>query len=458
MKRSFIYLLSLALLAGACKKNDPALPDNQIAFTASTQGLASTDSEITVTLNLGRVSDVTVPVVLTLQGANVTYGTHFTTTPAAADGTLNLTVPAGSSSVSFKLTKVAGILLQGTESLTFTITSAGSGIVLGSTKELKLSFSSIISTGSTLTLQGGTGGAVAINAVYVDLSANAQTSVARASWDLGFYSGTDFRVILNNTTSASAVVVNKTDINAVTAADVTLDALRVGQGQGNFTIIDDVTGDLTNTVIGAVSATDAENKVYVINRAGGTGNVAEAANLIKIRVLRTSTGGYTLQYAKLTETTFKTATITKNTANNFSYVNLDNAAAVNVEPAKDRWDFVWSYSMYFTGTLPYAFSDLVFTNYLNNTTVAEVTNTATLTYASYAEANIATTAFVTGRNTIGSNWRATTGTVGVRTDRFYVIKDSAGNVYKLKFVSFTTQDGGERGYPKIEYALVKKGA
>ncbi len=44
----------------------------------------------------------------------------------------------------------------------------------------------------------------------------------------------------------------------------------------------------------------------------------------------------------------------------------------------------------------------------------------------------------------------------MKTDRFYVIKDAAGNVYKLRFISFHASDGGVRGYPKIEYKLGKE--
>ena len=81
----------------------------------------------------------------------------------------------------------------------------------------------------------------------------------------------------------------------------------------------------------------------------------------------------------------------------------------------------------------------------------------TVSYADYSEAHLAGTNFSTNRWLIGSSWRATTGAVGVRTDRFYVLKDPAGNIYKLKFISFHPSDGGVRGYPVIEYKLVKKG-
>lgn len=453
MKKILYLMLGLALATGACKKSDPPLPDNTINFSASAQGMESTATSADVVLNLSRAADVATQVTLSLTTTGVTYGKEFSTTPAAAsDGTITATIPAGGNSVSVKLNKTAGVFLNGDESVSFKIKTVGGSVVIGTTNELKVSFAAITSTGTTLTLNGGEGGSAAVNSVFVDFSANTQTSVKRASWDLGFYSGTDFRVILNNTTAASVVAVNKTDINQVSASDVTAASLELGFGKGTFSIFDDVNGDLTKTAIPAVSATDADNKVYVINRVGGSGTTSAVADFYKIRVLRAA-GGYTLQYAKINETTFKTLTIAKNTSYNFSYVSFDTGA-VTVEPTKDHWDMEWTYSIYYTGTTPYAFADLVFTNYLGNVSAAEVL-TSTVTYDAYAASNVATTTFSTGRDVISSNWRATTGTVGVKTDRFYVVKDGSGNVYKVKFISFTTNDGGTRGYPVVQYALVK---
>lgn len=455
MKKLFYILLGTALTFGACKKSDPALPDNTINFSATTQGFESSATSTTITLSLSRTTDVAIPVTLGLTTTGVTYGTEFTTEPAATNGTIALTIPAGSNSVSLKINKAANVFLNGNESLSFTVKTAGNPIVLGTSNTVKLSFAAITSTGTTLTLNGGDGGASAVNTVFVDLSANSQASPKRASWDLGFYGGDDFRVILNNTTAASVIAINKTDINAVSASDVTIANLELGFGKGTFSIFDDVNGDLTKTAIAQVSATDADNKVYVINRVGGSGTTAAVADLYKVRILRAN-GGYTLQYAKLNETTFKTISIAKNASYNFNYVSFD-AGAVTVEPTKDHWDIQWTYSIYFTGTRPYAFSDLVFTNYLGNVQTAEVL-TSTVSYDAFAESNLSAVTLSNSRNTISSFWRATTGTVGVKTDRFYVVKDAAGNVYKLKFISFTTQDGGNRGYPVIKYDLVKKGS
>lgn len=317
------------------------------------------------------------------------------------------------------------------------------------------------SDGSTLTLNGLIGaeaGSAAGNSVYVDFSADKQTSVERDSWDLGFYSGSDFKVIINSTNGASALVINKTDINAVTPADFDPNALKVGQGQGNFTIVDDgrEPNILNKTAIAAISATDAENKVYIINRKGGSATVLANDELYKIRVIRKGTTGYTLQYAKVTETTFKTLDIAKNTESNFQFASLVKGTAVTTEPAKASWDIVWGYSMYWTSTLPYAFSDLVFINNLGGVT-AGVVSENTVNYTDFKESNISTVDFKSDRAVIGSTWRSTQPATGVTLKTFYVVKDGAGNVYKLKFISMGAGDAGTRGKPVIEYKLVKKG-
>ncbi|RZL62265.1 MAG: hypothetical protein EOO93_09590, partial [Pedobacter sp.] len=222
------------------------------------------------------------------------------------------------------------------------------------------------SDGSTLTLNGlisAEAGSAAGNSVYVDFSTDKQTSVDRDSWDLGFSTGSDFKVILNSTNGASALLVNKTDLNSVTIADFDPNNLKVGQGGGNFTIIDDgrETNILNKTAVAAVSATDADNKVYIINRKGGSNTVLANDELYKIRILRKGTS-YTLQYAKLNATLFSSLEVAKNDVSNFQYVSLVRGASTIVEPAKASWDIVWGYSMYWTSTgptsqLPYAFSD-----------------------------------------------------------------------------------------------------
>jgi len=314
----------------------------------------------------------------------------------------------------------------------------------------------VVSDGTTQTLSGGAGGASAVNSTFLDISTDKQDSVVRSSWDLGFYCGSDFRVVINNTTTALGKVLTKTDLTQVGAADTMGVSLAISYSASDFAMIDTITGDLTKTLIPAVSATDASNNVVILNR--GTGGGVAARPWIKLRVLRNGTG-YTLQYAGITETTFKTISITKDDLYNFKYISFDKGA-VTVEPQSKLWDIEWTYAMYQTpygsGYIPYAFSDMVLINKLAGVTAAQVL-TSRVSYANYSDTSIANTTFSSDRHIIGSNWRSTQPATGVYTDRFYVIKDASGNVYKLRFNSMGVNDGGTRGYPQLEYKLVKKG-
>jgi len=324
------------------------------------------------------------------------------------------------------------------------------------------------SDGSTLTLSGilaSEAGTAAGNSVYVDFSKDKQTAVARSSWDLGFASGSDFRVILNNSTSAGIKVTNATNLAAVVEADtigLTLSVNQMAPATTDFAYFDAISGSLSSTAIPAISATANDNKVIILNRVTGGGIAARP--WIKLKVTRNSTGGYTLQYAKIKETTnFTTVEVPKDANFNFKFVSLTNGAPVNVEPAKADWDLVWGYSVYQTnfgtGLVPYNFSDLIFLNVLNGVTVAQVSS-ADFTYSAFTEANLTNSkiVFSGARDAIGSGWRSTQPATGIKTDLFYLIKDGSGNIYKLKFVSMgIAGDGGERGKPVIEYKLVKKG-
>lgn len=330
------------------------------------------------------------------------------------------------------------------------------------------------SDGTGLTLNGGEGGSSAENSVFVDLSADKQTSVKRTSWNLGFFNGSQFRVVLNNTAGASAVQVDATDLNAVSESDLNLDDLAIALGSPNaFDNIDDITGDLSQTLIPEISSTAANSKVFVINPVGGGhGDVISADNLFKIRVLRAE-DGYELQYAKLNDTEFSTLNVSKDEAYNFSYVSFTEGL-LDVEPLKAEWDFQWTWSLY-AGTLPsgesfpYGYSDLIFINHHAGVSAAELVfededgaATGTPNYDEFTEADLSGVSFDDSRGVIASNWRATTGeAAGVKYDRFYLIKDSSGNVYKLRFISMGAgnppTDGGTRGYPELEYKLVKRG-
>ncbi|MCE7993252.1 MAG: hypothetical protein HEP71_14800 [Roseivirga sp.] len=317
------------------------------------------------------------------------------------------------------------------------------------------------------------GGPTQPNQVFIDLSAENQTAIARNSWDLAFYNGTEFRVILNNATSALAIALNKTDIAAVSAADtlglgtqLDIDAI-FGALQGPppawlgdaASWLDDPSGDLSNTAIEEISQAATSNPVYVLNR--GKNPDGSQRGWVKIRVLR-NTNDYTLQYAAIASSTFTELNISKNSDFTFSYASVDNGA-VSVEPAAESWDLAFTTFTNLlpigpTTSIPYLFKDFVIQN-RNGVELAAVAVETNLSYDSFSFSDIAEQTFTTDIASIGSGWRTVAQPrsptpTGVKEDIFYVLKDAAGNHYKLRFTRMLNPETGERGFPQLQYDLL----
>ncbi|MBX3256330.1 MAG: HmuY family protein [Chitinophagaceae bacterium] len=456
------YLLAIIFMAAtivSCKDSDPPLPDNLANFESGETGIGTDITEKEVKINLSRAATTDITVTLSLEGTGVTYGTEFTTTPAATGNNISVVIPSGSTSGSFKITKKDDIFLSGEEKVKFIMVSVTSPVLVGTTKELTVSFSSIVSEGSQLTLEGKIGpqDSIYFNAVYVDLSNNSQLPVGRKTWNLGFENGSEFRVILNPGYQSTVAAIDKTDLAAFEISDTT----GVGLDHSitdptSAVLVDYWDGDLTKTAIAPVSANDAENKVYLLSFEGSK----ESDKWYKLKITRNGTG-YKIQYALVGETTLKNLDVPKNDAYNFTFVSLETDKIVDVEPQKEKWDIMWGYSTYNSGLgSPYWFQDFVLLNYVGGAQAAEVLE-STVTYDAFVESNIAAITFSSTRDAIGSKWRQGAGPSGpgtIKRDRFYVVKDPSGNVYKLKFVSWGGGgDSGERGKPVIEYKLVKQG-
>ncbi|OJX91808.1 MAG: hypothetical protein BGP01_03015 [Paludibacter sp. 47-17] len=450
-----ILFISIALFsffaAVSCKEEDAPLPDNTVNLSAAELGFDAETSK-SFTILLDRATTSATKIVITISESGVIYNTDYTTSPVVTNGEIEVSVPAGETSGTITVSKKESALFDGDEFVEFALKSMSDAtMVMGTTTSLKLSFGAIVSEGNELTLNGGEGGSNAANSVFVDFSNNEQTAVARKSWNLGFSCGSDFAVILNNTTSSTAreasiaidAVVNTTDSAHYAAA------LALTPTAGGLALVDDWAGDLSKTVI-------KEGKVYVLN-------LGESQTpLYKVKVLKKDAYTYTLQYAKINESTVKSIDITKDTNYAFMYVSFTENKTVSVAPSKAKWDIVWGKSLYKTVsggvTVPYAFADLVLINSTAGVKAVElVSATADANIAAYnsmSKANSDTLTFSAAVDVIGSKWRNSGGpnsSPSIKEDRFYVIKDASGNIYKVQFKSI----GDPRGYPKLKYQLLK---
>lgn len=456
-----LLISMLLLVAAGCRKRDALQADNYVVFESSSRGLTAAENSVVIKIKTQSGVSADIPVVINLTEAGVVYGTDYTTVPAAVAGKISLTIPSGNNEASFTLNKVPGVLFDGDEKIIFGLYSSGTPVLIGVTKQFDLSFGEIVASNATLTINGG--GSLYPNKVFIDLSANRQTTALRSSWDLGFYTGTDdFRVILNSSSAMMARQISKNDLNTVTAADTVGFSTSVAFNQfspsaASLPYIDYPNGDLSRTAIAVISANEADNKVYIVNRGTGIGSPAPARGWKKIRIIRNTSGGYTLQHADIAAASFTSIDIAKDDTYFFKYVSFENGA-VNAEPQKKKWDFAWTYfsnvTNFGSGEVPYLFQDIVLVN--RNVSVAKVM-TAAKAFADFGEADIASQTFLTAQNAIASDWRSgggPTSAPAVRTDRYYIIKDGDNNYYKVRFTSLT--QNGERGYPSFEAVWLKR--
>ncbi|HEX8060214.1 MAG TPA: HmuY family protein [Cyclobacteriaceae bacterium] len=468
-----IAALSCVVLLSSCS-DDPALPDNLANFESDAQGFSVSESQLAVNVALVRGSDADASIVVGFSTTGVNYGTDFTTEPASVNNTITLPVAAGQTSASFKVNRTNTTGLKGDEKIVFTLQSAADGLLLGQQNIFTLSFSEIIASSAAMEINGG--GATIPNQVFIDLSANRQTAVARTSWDLAFASaGDQFRVVLNSANKMLARALTKTDLSTVTASDTagfgaqfSVEAVFAAATSGppnsapawiyqSPSWIDDQTGDLTKTAIEAVSAIATDNKVYIINR--GTGVNGAKLGWKKIRVIRNGSN-YALQHADINSPNFTTLEVPKNSTTGLTYVSLTGNSVVTVEPATASWDIAWTPLTYVTsfGGAPFAYyyQDMIIQNRTGVSTVEVLTSA--ISYDNFKEANLASVMLVsTSEINIGAKWRKLSQTgSSINTDRFYIVKDAAGNIYKIMFTALATN--GERGKPQFKFDLVKKGA
>ena len=316
-------------------------------------------------------------------------------------------------------------------------------------------------------IEPNVGGPDQPNQVFIDLSSATTTTVPRTTWDLGFYNGDEFKVILNYSAYMVARPTDQTDLTQVSSNLVTEDykAITVVAPEGNIEWIDNQNGDLNETAISTISLNENENVVYVINRGQIENNgVLDELGFLKLKITRDGQN-YNVTYGDIDAMNFSSATIAKNANYNFTFFNFDDGI-VNVEPEKNLWDIALTttsthYFDYSTNTtVPYKFKDFVISNY-GSIKISSVDVTDMMSYEGFTMDDVGSLTLEDNRLGIGSSWRKFDGATfsfTINPDIFYIIEDVDGNYYKLMFTRMyciTGDCAGERGYPEFTYELLK---
>lgn len=311
------------------------------------------------------------------------------------------------------------------------------------------------------------------NQVYIDLSTNVSTNIQRDTWDLGFYSGDDFRVTINGSIYMGAAALTSTDIDAINSTNTEVQNLQPDVKVGTFnaisgTYIDAPNGAINGTAISEISVSNSDNPVYLINLGNEVGTTVPAVGSVntqgeargwkKIRVLRNG-DDYVLQYADLDATTHEEVTISKTPTYNFTHFSFNTNSIVSVEPAKTEWDLNFTvFTDIISGYGAYGYSDFVAINSKFQVEAYKIdTETEAITYDEFTLADIINDNFSDDQRAIGTNWRSGGGPNSLPAlydNVFFVLKDSDGNIYKIKFLSMYN-DAEKRGHPQFVYSLLQ---
>jgi len=131
---------------------------------------------------------------------------------------------------------------------------------------------------------------------------------------------------------------------------------------------------------------------------------------------------------------------------------LANNTLVNVEPEMDKWDLNFTvFTNIIDGSGTYGFADGVLHNRKGGVLAYQV-NTSEINYQDFNLSNVDSSRYEEDQRAIGANWRNVfEGTT--LNDRFFILKDSNNNIYKIKFLAMLN-DQGVRGFPEFEYQLI----
>ena len=392
---------------------------------------------------------------------NAVYGRDFKTIPEAVGNELIVEILTGEKENSFQIVELSNSFTD-VMKITFSIIAID---VIDSNIQGNSSFelSDSVSLGGELSPT--LGGPNEPNQVYIDLSSAKETVVKRDTWDLGFYGGDEFRVIINGSLYMATAPLSNTDINSVNSTTVKdlQSAVAIGTfNPENENYIDAPNGSILETAIDEIFEDDAQNPVYLVNLGNeigtqtpniGSATIAgESRGWKKIRVLRNGED-YILQYADLDATSYTEVTISKDSDFNFSFFSFETTSIVNVEPQKNQWDLCFTvFTNVIDGAGSYGFSDYVIHNRKGGVTSYGLDGSTT-TYDDFNIDNVDADLLEETQNIIGSNWRDVF-TSTVTDDVFYILKDVNENYYKIRFLDLVNTDG-ERGYPRFEYTLLQ---
>ncbi len=224
-------------------------------------------------------------------------------------------------------------------------------------------------------------------------------------------------------------------------------------------ISDKADGNPDSTAVGAwVSATggaaEYTREVMLLGQYDGISYQA----VKKVQFIHVDELSYTFLVSDLEESLPDTVEVLKNKAYNHVYYSKENDELKCLEPPKDQWDIL--FTQYFT--VLYTDDGIPAPYYVRGVWInPNSTGSALDTSNHFFDVNVSTALaydFSSKQDAIGHDWKSVevneatnSAEYKVRPGYTYIIRDTAGDLYKLRFKSYFNSSG-EKGYPSFEYS------
>ena len=272
--------------------------------------------------------------------------------------------------------------------------------------------------------------------IFYNLKKNVVVSQnLKTSWDLGFETNAEgFRIILNTSKAMFALNTGIQDFSTVSDTN----------GFFNNRTWDYPSGSMDSTAIGDWRNS---NTVYLIDR--GYNENGLPLGFKKVVFLNVTETQYTVRFSNLDGTNDVTRTITKDPRYNFVFLLLNETGEVPiVEPPKDAWDicFTQYLHIFYDPYQPYLVTGCLHNRYNTLAAADSVLPFSGITIADTGKFNLSPNI-----NAIGYEWKKFDGNIYITSSYInYLIKNSDGYFYKLRFINFY-DESGTKGNPVWEF-------